>query len=77
MKYKNIKLNRLYNGKASVRDYIWKELMVKGMGIIFECNGAVMKLEPKELSKGDVNAKEFESKFDGRKYKLVDFDWNK
>lgn len=74
-KYKTIKLKRLYNGIASVRDYIWQDCIKNRMGIIFECNNATMKLEPHELLQGQHDNKSFDSKFKNQKYKLIDFKW--
>ena len=73
--YKTIKLKRLYGNVASVRDYIWKKIIADKKGIIFECNGAKMKIEPWEVSQGDVNKEAFTSRFDNKQYRLVDFKW--
>lgn len=75
IQYKKIHLNRLYNGLASVRDYVWKEAVDKGMGIEFECNGVTMKVEPWEVKEEKPGKKVFRSKFSKQEYSLVDFRW--
>lgn len=75
MKYKKIKLKRLYNGIASTRDYVWQKCLDNKMGIDFECNGAHMKIPYEELKMADVEKTRHKSKYDGREYSLVNFKW--
>ena len=75
MKYKKIKLNRVHNNLASVRDYIWLKCIEKNQGIEFECNGAVMRLEPFELLQGQQEKVRYQSKFSPKEYSLVNFAW--
>lgn len=75
-KYDKIKINRLWNGKVSIRDYVVSKAISKGHGIEVECKGAVMKLKPVDLiTKGKVASEKFKSKFGDKEYKLIDFDW--
>ena len=71
-----IRIKRLFNGRASVRDYILEKAKKSDTAIILECNGEQMILQPQEFSKGirTLN-KKFVSKWDNRAYYLVDFDW--
>ena len=75
MEYKTIKLKRLYGNVASVRDYAWEKCVDKNQGIIFVCNGAEMKVEPHEVRAATPGKTKFTSKYDGKKYRLVDFQW--
>ena len=75
MKYKRIKLNRVHNNLASVRDYIWLKCIEKNQGIEFECKGAVMRLEPFELLQGQQEKVRYQSKFSPKEYSLVNFAW--
>ena len=75
MKYKKIKLNRVHNNLASVRDYIWLKCIEKNQGIEFECKGAVMRLEPFELLQGRPESVKYQSKFSKQAYSLVNFPW--
>ena len=74
-KYKKVKLNRVYKGYASMRDYVWKECVDAGKGIEFECKGAKFTLEPWEVKNGRPGPDKYISKYDGRTYSLVDFLW--
>lgn len=73
--YRKIRLKRLYDNVASVRDYIWSDIVRKGEGIEFECNGAELKIEPGAVKMAMPGKTLFESKYDSRKYRLVDFKW--
>ena len=76
MTYKKIKLKRLYNNVASVRDYVWEDCIKKGVGIEFTCENMVMRVEPDELvTRASPGGQKFKSKFDGKEYQLVDFIW--
>jgi len=74
-KYKTIKLRRVHKNLASIRDYVWEDIKTKGMGIIFECNNAAMKLEPADVHLGVKENTTYTSKYDGRQYSLVNFLW--
>lgn len=73
--YKEVRLKRLYNGIASIRDYIWERLVKSDMGICFRCNGAVMYVEPWEVKQAVPGSHTFVSKYDKTPYRLVDFTW--
>lgn len=76
--YEIIKINRLYNGRASMRDYVWKRLLKNGKGAEFVCKNVSMKVAWKNLIKGELNKNtKFKSKFNDKEYYLVDFVWGK
>lgn len=79
IKYKVIKLKRLFNNVASTRDYITKECVYHAWGIRFELAG---KDEYMELSPEEVTTKAFQlnkakqsSRFGGKDYYLIDYAW--
>lgn len=72
---KVITLKRLYEGVASLRDYTVDKALRTNEGIKVRCNGQEMYLSPKDLVKGERGTERFISKFDNRKYHLVDFEW--
>lgn len=76
MKYLKVKINRLYNGIASVRDYIVNDAMKKGMGLELICNNCSKKIDYKDLPKGDRGKEKFKSKFDNKEYNLIDYKWS-
>lgn len=76
--YEKIELERLYNNRASIRDYVWKRLLKERKGIEFVCKGLKKKVSWHNLIKGEMNKRQkFESKFDGKVYYLIDFLWSK
>ena len=72
---KKIKLNRLFLGLASIRDYIVDDALKNNEGITIICKDQQMYLSPDDLKNGQRGTEAFTSKFDNRKYHLVDFEW--
>lgn len=70
-----IKINRLWNGYADVRDYVVHKAVEKKSLIKLEFNGEVKTFHPSEFVK--INQAPQVSKFDGRKYYLLGVKWNK
>lgn len=75
-----IKLKRLWNGLASVRDNVVKDAIKKGDSIVLSVEGmtGAMTLTPERMRAEGFQAvgEDFESKYvSGMKYKLIDFSW--
>lgn len=76
MKYKKIKVNRLFHGFASVRDYQVDEARRELMGLEIWWGNEFIHIPFEDLDKCFHNTDIFRSKhIDGQKYKLVDYDW--
>ena len=67
-----IKIKRLWNGIASIRDYQYEKALHEKKPLILECGGKKMTVD---LEKGFnvLGTKKFKSKFTGEEYGLVDF----
>lgn len=71
-----IKINRLYHGKASPRDYQVKEALDKGEDLIFLLGSKKMTIKNADIKNGYINPTWLESKHTpGLKYRLVDYSW--
>jgi hypothetical protein len=70
------KVDKLYNGRVSVRDYVYKKALRKkeSLGII---HGNEFMIVPyQNLKKAKILTNQsFVSMFNGKKYKLIDFVW--
>lgn len=78
MKLKKIKIKRLWHGFASVRDYLVEEAKKKKQGLEIYClekNEKII-IPYRDLDKGYKNKQEFDSRYQNKKYKLIDYDWN-
>ncbi len=73
--YKEVKINRLWHGFASVRDYQRDEAINKGQDLKIVLGKEYVVVPLDELSKGFKNDDVFLSKHDNKKYSLVDYDW--
>jgi len=75
MPSKTIPIRRLFNGLASVRDYVIKRCHKEGKDIIFVFNHQKMTILNKELESRSfqLSKKKFISKFNGKPYTLIDF----
>ena len=75
MPSKTIPIRRLFNGLASVRDYVIKRCHKEGKDIIFVFNHQKMTIRNKELKSRSfqLSEKKFISKFNGKPYALIDF----
>jgi len=71
-----VQVDKVWLGKVSVRDYIYKKALRKkeSLGIV---HGKEYMWIPYEKLKSAKSYTEesFKSKFNGKKYRLVDFDW--
>ena len=75
MPSKTIPIRRLFNGLASVRDYVIKRCHKEGKDIIFVLGNEKMTIPNKELESRSfqLSEKKFISKFNGKPYALIDF----
>ena len=77
MKYKVIKVKRLFHGFASIRDFQVKEAKEKGLGLEIWWDNEFIHVPFEELDKGFINDEIFTSKHtQGQTYKLIDYDWS-
>ena len=73
-----VKIRKLFKGKiASVRDYIIKECISKGVSLRINYKNQFMDLSPEELKNRSFQMTKgtFNSKFKNQKYQLFDFYW--
>lgn len=72
-----VKVNRLWHGVASVRDYQVIKAELNHEGLTIECGTESMEIPPGHIADyiDCWNDQEFISIHDGKKYKLVDFAW--
>ena len=69
-------IKKLWKGHmVSIRDYIVKSGIQSG-GIEVTHDNKTMFLSPEVLERGQSQTKEVPSKFNEKKYSLVDFRWN-
>ena len=78
-KDKEIKVQRLWNGLASVRDYVLIDCIGKKRNIVFKYNGEKMTVTWDRLSSSGfwTSKKDHISKYTGKKYRLIDFKFKK
>ena len=73
----NVPINRLFHGKASIRDYQMKQALVNNEDIVIILGNKSMRILNKDISKGIVNADIFKSIHEkGLEYRLVDYPWH-
>ena len=76
---KPIKIKRLWNNCASIRDYVVNKAIKDNETIMVTVNGLAgcMILKPDDLMQKSfaVLGQKFVSKFGDKKYKLIDFPW--
>ncbi len=72
---KKVIIRKLWHGSASVRDYLVREAFKLGDGIIVIFKDEQMTIPWEKLKDGKINSEVFESIHDGKKYRLVDYDW--
>lgn len=72
---RHVKLNRLYGGDVSLRDYTVDGAIEKGESVEVSCHGQTMYLTLDDLKRGVRGTEEYQSKFNGKTYRLVDFKW--
>ena len=73
VQYIKVKNNRLWNSLISIRSYTVERAIKEGKGIEVTCNGVSKKINDPSI--GKWGTEEYISKFDGKKYKLVDYKW--
>ena len=71
---KKVEVKKLWNGRVSLRDYIVDDALSKQQGIRVKYKDEMMMLSPGQLEK-KFSMTECTSKYDGKKYKLYDYDW--
>ena len=76
-KLRKVKINRLWHGYASIRDYLVTQAIQekRDLQIILKNTDEWMIISWQELHKGKENPEKFRSKHDGRIYSLIDFEW--
>ena len=68
------KAKKLFNGFASVRDYIIKKAIKSKSNLVIEFDGKEMTIPLSELEEPfQMHKREFISKYNGTKYELYDF----
>ena len=72
MKYK---VQRLFHGFASVRDYVIENTIKKRETLYIEYNDQTMSIPFWQLDKGLTNIEKFKSKHDNKIYSLIDYDF--
>ena len=76
---KEVKIQRLWHGVASVRDYLVFEAIYRREDLLITLldTGEQMRIPVAEIESSikKYNEEVFESKHDGRAYSLIDFEW--
>ena len=70
-----VKINRLFHGFASVRDYQVKACQDAHQDLCIDLHGEIMVVPYQELGNGFTNNDVFLSKHTDKSYTLVDYDW--
>jgi hypothetical protein len=71
---KKVEVKKLWNGRISLRDYVVDAALEKPESIMVRYKDDIMILSPMQLEK-KFSITECTSKYDGKKYKLYDYDW--
>jgi len=71
-----VQVDKVWLGKVSVRDYIYKKALrlKESLGIVHGKEYMWIPYEKLKSAKSYTD-ESFTSKFNGKKYRLVDFDW--
>ena len=71
-----VQVDKVWLGKVSVRDYIYKKALRQktSLGITHGTESMFIPYEKLKSAKSYTD-ESFTSKFNGKKYRLVDFDW--
>ena len=71
-----VQVDKIWLGKVSIRDYIYKKCLRKkeSLGITHGTEYMFIPYDKLKQAKQITNEC-FTSKFNGKKYKLIDFDW--
>lgn len=71
-----VKVDKIFLGKVSVRDYKYREALRKKQSLGIEHGNEFMIIRYENLKKAkQITNQTFTSKFNGKEYKLIDFDW--
>ena len=71
-----VRVDKVWLGKVSVRDYIYKKALRKKESLGIEHGNEYMWIPYDKLkSAKNYTDQNFTSKFNGKKYRLVDFEW--
>ena len=71
-----VRVDKIFLGKVSFRDYIYKKALRKKESLGIEHGKEFMFIPYDKLNTAKQYTKDtFKSKFNGKGYKLVDFDW--
>ena len=71
-----VRVDKVWLGKVSVRDYIYKKALRKKESLGIEHGNEYMWIPYDKLkSAKSYTDQNFTSKFNGKKYRLVDFEW--
>jgi len=71
-----VQVDKIWLGKVSVRDYIYKKCLRKKESLGITHGKEYMWIPYADLKKAKQYTDEsFKSKFNNKKYRLVDFDW--
>lgn len=72
---KVIRINRLWHGNASVRDYLVADARNNKEGMIIDCQGEKMTIPFERLDEGTKASVKFKSQHNGLDYGLIDYKW--
>ena len=71
-----ITVDKIFCGKVSVRDYIYKKALRNKDSLGIKHGKQFMIISYENLKKArQITKQSFTSKFNGKEYKLIDFDW--
>ena len=73
---KTVTLRKIYQNKVSLRDYVVEQAIREGEAIRVVYGDKETIFTPHVLStQGSLDRVVYKSKFDNRKYRLIDYDW--
>jgi hypothetical protein len=71
---KSVKVKKLFNGYASVRDYIVAKYIAQKKSLIINYYGKLMTIPYEHLlTASQLHRTKFKSRFNGETYELIDF----
>jgi len=70
-----IRVKKLFNNCVSIRDYLVKQAIEKKENIVVCFKDKRMILTPERLKQGKKNNLKLQSKWGGKTYDLIDFEW--
>lgn len=71
-----VRVDKIFLGKVSVRDYVYKKALRNKDSLGIEHGKEFMIIPYANLKKArQITDQSFTSKFNGKEYKLIDFDW--